>query len=115
PDAIICQIDQLKWGLSMGFGEVKLAEPTCNADVLGQDLIRLAMLGRKTLIETKLEASLSFQIHGINNLNIFIAKMIPETRIVAMVEVGSLTFPRSMEELHILTNRTVLKKTNENI
>ena len=36
--------------------------------------------------------------------------MIPETRIVAMVEVESLTFPRSMEELHILTNRTVLKK-----
>ena len=123
PDAIICQIDQLKWGVSMGFGEVKLSEPACNADVSGQDLIRLSILGKNTLMEAEMKTSISFQIHGMSSvillsilqcsvlklfiyasyltylptgykLNVFVSKMIPDTRIVAMVEIESITFPK---------------------
>ncbi|KAG2224991.1 hypothetical protein INT45_000112, partial [Circinella minor] len=31
PDALICEIDQLLWGRTIGYGEVKLAEPTTGA------------------------------------------------------------------------------------
>ncbi|KAG0164191.1 hypothetical protein DFQ28_011094 [Apophysomyces sp. BC1034] len=39
PDATVCEIDKLGWGKSLGYGEVKLAEPTPNSDALGQDLL----------------------------------------------------------------------------
>ncbi|KAG2214172.1 hypothetical protein INT45_006139, partial [Circinella minor] len=65
PDAIICHIDQLKWGVSMGHREVSLSEPTPNnADVFGHDLIRLAILGKQIISNTTIKASLQFQVHG---------------------------------------------------
>ncbi|KAI9317662.1 hypothetical protein BX666DRAFT_1857327, partial [Dichotomocladium elegans] len=44
PDALLCEIDQLCRGRSLGLGEVKLIGPTVNIDALGQDLLRLADL-----------------------------------------------------------------------
>ena len=64
PDALIYEINQLSWGRSIGFGEVKLAEPMPNLDLLDQDIIRLAILGKKVLADSKLNAMIMFQIHG---------------------------------------------------
>ena len=62
PDALLCAIDQLSWGKSLGFGEVKLRDPTPNIDAVACDLLRLADLSQHA--SAKLKASFSFQIHG---------------------------------------------------
>lgn len=64
PDAMVCEIDQLSWGRSLGFGEVKLANVTLNLNELGQDLLRLATLSKNAFSKSGLHASMSFQIHG---------------------------------------------------
>lgn len=49
---------------SRGFGEAKVAQPTCDKYMLCLDLTRLATFAKDTIDENKLNASLSFQIHG---------------------------------------------------
>ncbi|KAG2222849.1 hypothetical protein INT45_000464 [Circinella minor] len=38
PDALICEVNQLGWGWSIGFGEIKLADSTPNLDLLGHHI-----------------------------------------------------------------------------
>ncbi|KAI7856466.1 hypothetical protein BDC45DRAFT_56076 [Circinella umbellata] len=63
-DALICEIDQLRWGRTIGYGEVKRAEPTTNLDSLGQDIVRLALLTKTSLTKSKVNYVTAFQIHG---------------------------------------------------
>ncbi|ORE00767.1 hypothetical protein BCV72DRAFT_100067 [Rhizopus microsporus var. microsporus] len=104
PDAMVCEIDQLSWGKSLGFGEVKLADVTPNLNELGHDLLRLATLSKSALSKSGLHASMSFQIHGYR-IKIYMSKLIPGTGITAMLEVLSLEFPKSVHQLDAFTTR----------
>lgn len=64
PDAMICEIDQLSWGCTIGYGEAKIAEPNPNTAGLANDLLRLACVTAKTVGEFKTRSVLAFQIHG---------------------------------------------------
>ncbi|KAI9272651.1 hypothetical protein BDA99DRAFT_426466, partial [Phascolomyces articulosus] len=59
---IACEIDQLHWDKSIAYGGAKISEPTNNLNSLGQDLMRLAILGSKSV--ESLNYSLTFQING---------------------------------------------------
>ncbi|KAI7851209.1 hypothetical protein BDC45DRAFT_516710 [Circinella umbellata] len=107
PDALVCKIDQLSWGRSLGFGEVKLRESKPNLDALGCDLLRLADLTQHA--SAGLNASFSFQIHGYN-LKAYITTTIPNTSITAMLEILSLEFPKSVQDLHSFVSRQSLDK-----
>jgi hypothetical protein len=61
---MVCEIDQLSWENSLGFGKVKLAETTPNLNELGKDLLRLATLNESALSKSVLHASMGFQVHG---------------------------------------------------
>ncbi|KAI9317193.1 hypothetical protein BX666DRAFT_1858025, partial [Dichotomocladium elegans] len=107
PDELLCEIDQLSWGRSVGFGEVKLSEPTVNLDGLGQDLLRLADLTQHAM--TSSNAVLSFQIHGYS-LRAYITEIVPDTSITAMLEITSITFPRSVQDLPSFVSRQNLDR-----
>jgi hypothetical protein len=64
PDTTISKLIQMVFGPSLGFGETKVAQPTCDKYMLCHDLIRLATFAKDTIDENKLNTSLSFQIHG---------------------------------------------------
>jgi hypothetical protein len=64
PDATISKLTQMSFGPSLGFGEAKVAQPTCDKYMLCLDLTCLATFSKDTIDENKLNASLSFQIHG---------------------------------------------------
>ncbi|KAF1801932.1 hypothetical protein FB192DRAFT_1422037 [Mucor lusitanicus] len=59
---------------SRGFGEAKVAQPTCDKYMLCLDLTRLATFAKDTIDENKLNASLSFQIHGFS-VTFFITRL----------------------------------------
>ncbi|KAG2220989.1 hypothetical protein INT45_004608 [Circinella minor] len=93
--------------VSLGFGEVKLRESKPNLDALGCDLLRLADLTQHASAE--LNASFSFQIHGYN-LKAYITTTISNTSITSMLEILSLEFPKSVEDLHSFVSRQSLDK-----
>lgn len=64
PDATITVIDQLEFGINLGFGEVKIAESKCNKAALCWDFLRLAHLSKECIDKNYLNGSFSFQIHG---------------------------------------------------
>ncbi|KAI8143154.1 hypothetical protein BJV82DRAFT_102605 [Fennellomyces sp. T-0311] len=109
PDAIICQIDQLRWSLSLGHGEAKLSEPNPNIDALAQDLLRLAVLNKKPLMNSSLKAAIAFQIHGYRT-KVYMTKPIAGSTILTMTEVLSMKFPRSVEELDMFVTRHNLER-----
>lgn len=61
---MICEIDQLSWGCTLGYGEAKLAEPNQNTGVLANDLLRLAIMTTKAIEGSEMRSVLAFQIHG---------------------------------------------------
>lgn len=64
PDAMICEIDQLSWSRTIGYGEAKLVEPNLNIKVLANDLLRLAILTIKAIGGSEMPSVFAFQIHG---------------------------------------------------
>lgn len=64
PDATIIKLTQMSFGPSLGFGEAKAAQSTCDKYILCHDLTHLATFAKDTIDENKSNASLSFQIHG---------------------------------------------------
>ncbi|KAG0749394.1 hypothetical protein G6F57_005123 [Rhizopus arrhizus] len=75
----------MSFGPSLGFGEAKAAQSTCDKYILCHDLTHLATFAKDTIDENKSNASLSFQIHA------------------------HMTFPRSIEELVTFINMKNLK------
>lgn len=43
-DALISEIDQRNWGRTIGYGEVGLAEPRANLDLLGQAISQMNVM-----------------------------------------------------------------------
>ncbi|EIE90692.1 hypothetical protein G6F46_005654 [Rhizopus delemar] len=107
PDATISKLTQLVFGPSLGFGEAKVAQATCDKYMLCHDLIRLAAFTKDTIDENKLYASLSFQIHGFN-VTFFLTRL-RHDGIFVMQEIAHMTFPRSIEELASFINMKNLK------
>lgn len=68
PDAAITQIDQLDYGGNIGYGEVKIAQPTCDKAALCLDFLRIANLNKESLDSNCLKSSFGFQIHGMFSL-----------------------------------------------
>lgn len=64
PDAVISIVGQLKFSATLGHGEVKIAEPTCNKAALCKGLARVACFSKEAIDSHLLESSFSFQIHG---------------------------------------------------
>ncbi|KAI7851202.1 hypothetical protein BDC45DRAFT_516648 [Circinella umbellata] len=101
-----CETDRC-YGRPLGYGEIKLREPEPNLDGLGCDLLRLADLTQHA--SAGLNASFSFQIHGYT-LKAYITTTIPNTSITAMLEILSLEFPKSVNDLHSFVSRQSLDK-----
>ncbi|KAI9314157.1 hypothetical protein BX666DRAFT_1970969 [Dichotomocladium elegans] len=98
PHAIMCQVDQLQWGHSLGHGEANLAEPTPNLDALAHNLVRLAVMNKEVLMKAKKKAAIAFQIHGWN-VQVYVSTTVPGTGISVFAEVMTFTFPKSLHEL----------------
>lgn len=64
PDAIISIIDRLQFGETLGHGEVKIAEPTCNKAALCMDLAKITCFSKEAIDCNLLESTIAFQIHG---------------------------------------------------
>ncbi|CAO3628037.1 unnamed protein product [Mucor hiemalis] len=63
PDAVVSIVDQLKFSATLGHGEVKIAEPTCNKAALCMDLARVACFSKEAIDLHLLESSISFYIY----------------------------------------------------
>ncbi|KAG0936198.1 hypothetical protein G6F57_012446 [Rhizopus arrhizus] len=97
----------LEFNSALGFGEAKKVEKDCNTYGLCRDLLLLAIFTKNTIDINKLNASLSFQIHGFN-ISFFLTRL-DHHGIYTMVEVGHLKFPKYIEELPSLVNLRNLK------
>lgn len=64
PDASVTTINQLQFGFNIGYGQVKISQPTCDKAALCNDFLRLTHLTKECLDNHLLDASFSFQIHG---------------------------------------------------
>ncbi|ORE01198.1 hypothetical protein BCV72DRAFT_339594 [Rhizopus microsporus var. microsporus] len=89
-DATISKLTQMTFGPSLGFGEAKVVQPTCDKYMLCYDLARLATFAKDTIAENKLNASLS--------VTLFLARL-RHDGIYVMQEIAYMTFPQSIEEL----------------
>ncbi|KAI9244101.1 hypothetical protein BDA99DRAFT_566355 [Phascolomyces articulosus] len=63
-----------------------------------QDIIRLAILGKKALVDSKLNAVIMLQIHGYH-ISAYISKLIPSTTITAIIQVLEIQFSQSVQEV----------------
>ncbi|CEI97291.1 hypothetical protein RMCBS344292_11427 [Rhizopus microsporus] len=97
PDATISKLTQVSFGPSLGFGEAKVAQSTCDKYMLCLNLTRLATFAKDTIDENKLNASLSFQIHGFS-VTFFITRL-RHDGIYIMQEIAHMTFSRLTVEL----------------
>ncbi|CEG63106.1 hypothetical protein RMATCC62417_00309 [Rhizopus microsporus] len=97
PDATISKLTQMSFGPSLGFGEAKVTQSTCDKYMLCLNLTRLATFAKDTIDENKLNASLSFQIHGFS-VTFFITRL-RHDGIYIMQEIAHMTFPRLTVEL----------------
>lgn len=71
PDAIVSAIDQLAWGPSIAFGEVKCAKDAHKHYMLGRDLIRLGIFAKNAIDSGKTEHVICFQAVGFGKLPLF--------------------------------------------
>ncbi|KAI8140817.1 hypothetical protein BJV82DRAFT_690334 [Fennellomyces sp. T-0311] len=104
PDAIICQVNQLSWGIPLGYGEATLEETNPNIDSLANDLLRLAIMNFKAISKSKMSDVLGFQIHGYN-LKVYLTQKMPNSPYYTITEVLAITFSKSIQELDSLTSR----------
>ncbi|KAI8070169.1 hypothetical protein BDF21DRAFT_425127 [Thamnidium elegans] len=102
PDAVVSIVDQLKFSATLGHGEVKIAEPTCNKAALCMDLARVACFSKEAIDLHLLESSISFQIHGFA-ITFFLTRL-DHDGLYVMYEVGHLEFPSSLAQLPVFTN-----------
>ncbi|ORE21986.1 hypothetical protein BCV71DRAFT_272345, partial [Rhizopus microsporus] len=107
PDATISKLTQMSFGSSLGFGEAKLAQPTCDKCILCLDLARLATFAKDTVFLKINNASLSFQIHSFSVT--FFTTRLRHDGIYIMQEIVHMTFPRSVEELATFISMKVWK------
>lgn len=64
PDVMICEIDLLTWGCTLGYGEAKLAKTDTNFAALTNDLLRFSVMTNKAIKGSKTLSSIAFQIQG---------------------------------------------------
>ncbi|CAO3611923.1 unnamed protein product [Cunninghamella blakesleeana] len=102
PDAVISIVDQLEFGDTLGHGEIKIAEPTCNKAALCMDLARIACFNKEAIDSHFLESSVSFQIHGFA-ITFFLTRL-DHDGLYIMYEIGHLEFPSSLTQLPVFTN-----------
>jgi hypothetical protein len=62
PGAVVSKMYQLSFGASLGFGEAKIEDIPAHA--LCHDLLRITLFTKESIDINKLEACLTFQIHG---------------------------------------------------
>ncbi|KAI9019393.1 hypothetical protein CLU79DRAFT_804923 [Phycomyces nitens] len=52
------------WGKNLGYGEVKIEEPSTNKFMIAWDLCRLGHFSKDTINTTSNKSSISFQVKG---------------------------------------------------
>ncbi|KAI7856631.1 hypothetical protein BDC45DRAFT_533595 [Circinella umbellata] len=97
PDASLTMINQLQFGFNLGFGEVKISQPTCDKAALCNDFVRLTHLTKECLDNHLLDASFSFQIHGFSVS--FYMTQLPCHKLYTMTELGKVPFPKSLKDI----------------
>ncbi|KAI8988509.1 hypothetical protein BDF20DRAFT_833353 [Mycotypha africana] len=107
PDATISKLRKCLLDQALDLARQKVAQPTCDKYMLCLDLTRLATFAKDTIDENKLNASLSFQIHGFSVTLIF--TRLRHDGIYIMQEIAHMTFPRSVEELATFISMKNLK------
>ncbi|CAO3599767.1 unnamed protein product [Absidia cylindrospora] len=98
-DATITQMMQMNYGPTLGFGEGKVAQNSCDKFMLCHDLLRLAIFffWKGTIDDNKLDGAVAFQVHGFG-ITFFMTRL-EHDGIYVMFEIAHLTFPRSLDEL----------------
>ncbi|KAG1033380.1 hypothetical protein G6F43_013581 [Rhizopus delemar] len=104
PDAVISKINQLSFGSSLGFGEAKI-QRTSKYE-LCHDLLRLALFSKKSIDVNYLGGCMLFQIHGFG-ITFYLTQLLHE-QVYTMIEIGHLTFPRSINDLPMFINLSTL-------
>ncbi|KAG1516319.1 hypothetical protein G6F53_002255 [Rhizopus delemar] len=102
PDAVISIIDRLQFGETLGHGEVKIAEPTCNKAALCMDLAKIACFSKEAIDCNLLESTIAFQIHGFAVT--FYLTRLEYDGLYMMYEIGHLDFPSSLAQLPVFIN-----------
>ncbi|KAI7887055.1 uncharacterized protein EV154DRAFT_573864 [Mucor mucedo] len=97
PDASFTTINQLQFGFNLGFGEVKISQPTCDKGALCNDVLRLTHLTKEYLDNHRLDASLSFQIHGFSVS--FYMTQLPCHKLYTTTELGKVSFSKSLKDI----------------
>ncbi|KAI7874007.1 uncharacterized protein EV154DRAFT_527502 [Mucor mucedo] len=97
PDASLTTINQLQFGFNLGFGEVKISQPTCDKAALCNDVLRLTHLTKEYLDNHRLDASLSFQIHGFSVS--FYMTQLPCHKLYTTAELGKVSFSKSLKDI----------------
>ncbi|KAI9005823.1 hypothetical protein CLU79DRAFT_824718 [Phycomyces nitens] len=107
PDSVI-SIMQSNWGNNLGYGEVKIEEPTTNKFMLAWNLCRLGHFSKDTINTTSNKSSISFQVKG-HYITVYITTLNADG-IYTMVELIHLQIPQSVENLDRLTTKSSLEK-----
>ncbi|KAG2207334.1 hypothetical protein INT47_006808 [Mucor saturninus] len=102
PDSTISKIQQRDFGPSLGFGEVKVAQPTTDSHALCLDLLRLGTFSKDAVDMNELQAALAFHINGFSI--IFYLMRLRHHGIHTMQEIGRVTFPSSLRDLTVFLN-----------
>jgi hypothetical protein len=97
PDAVICDIDQLSWGSSLGHGEAKIEEEKTNIYSLCADLIRVAVFNKDAIDAYNRNCVIGFQVVG-QHITFYLTTLLYDGLYV-MVEVSHLDIPMSLEQL----------------
>ncbi|SAM02718.1 hypothetical protein [Absidia glauca] len=103
PDAVISTIIQSKYGRPLGFGEVKPGNSSTNKHKLCMDTLRLATLSKDTIDSYDQQNCFTFQINGFRVSFFIIQKQ--HTNLYTMVEVATLVFPNSLNNLDTLVTK----------
>ncbi|ORE07930.1 hypothetical protein BCV72DRAFT_183642, partial [Rhizopus microsporus var. microsporus] len=81
----------LQFGETLGHGEVKVAEPTCNKAGLCMGLAKIAYFSKEDIDCCLLESAIAFQVHGF--AIIFYLTKLDHDGFYTMHEIGHLDLP----------------------
>ncbi|KAI9472297.1 MAG: hypothetical protein EXX96DRAFT_530394 [Benjaminiella poitrasii] len=108
PDSVISVMMQSNWGESLGYGEVKIAEPTDHKFMLAWDLCRLGYFSKETINTTNNKSSISFQVKG-HSITVYTTALSADG-IYTMLKLTHIQIPQSVESLELLTTQLTLKQ-----
>ncbi|KAI7849214.1 hypothetical protein BDC45DRAFT_279786 [Circinella umbellata] len=113
PDAIISVFTQANYDKTIGHGEAKVTEPTCNSDALCRDLLRLATFGKNTVDSGTTSMAIGFQMHSFN-IQFYLVELYHEA-LYTMTELVNIQVPDSLSSFSHLLSTDTLDKVHSDL